>query len=135
MMSKKSRENDTVNVKNIKLTIKDKKQVLKEFAEALGKVRRREELSPHHETSFENIDVLRRVLTEKRLQLLHTIKKHTPESIYELAKTLNRDLKSVTTDIQILKDMGLISLKTTHEARKKTKPTVTFDKLDVEITI
>ena len=124
-----------MKVKNIRLVIKDAKEALKEFATSLSQARKRKSIAPHEELSFQSIDVLRKVLTEKRMELLHTVKKHSPESIYELAKMLNRDLKSVNTDVAILADLGLISLETLKEARKKTKPIVAFSKLNVEIAI
>lgn len=124
-----------MKVKNIKLTIKERKGVLNEFAKTLAKARKGEKPVPHEELSFQNIDTLRKVLTEKRMELLHVIKQHAPESIYELAKIVNRDLKSVNTDITVLVDLGLISLEILKEERRKTKPRVEFDKLQVEIAI
>jgi predicted transcriptional regulator len=124
-----------MKVKNIKLTIKDRKTVLKEFAEILAKARRGEKIERHEEISFENIDTLRKVLTEKRMELLHAIKQYAPESVYELAKILKRDLKSVNIDIQVLENLGLINLETKREERKKVRPIVGFNKLNVEIAI
>ncbi len=123
-----------MNIKNISITIKPRKEVLKEFAKALqnakkGQIIKKEELS------FQNIDTLRKVLTEKRIELLHTIKKHHPESIYELAKLQERDLKSVNTDIEILTDLGLITLEQLHDARQRIKPKIDFDAIHVEIPI
>jgi predicted transcriptional regulator len=40
-----------------------------------------------------------RALTEKRLELLKTIKDRKPSSIYELAKLSGRDLKNVLQDV------------------------------------
>ncbi len=124
-----------MKIKNIKITIKDKKSVMKEFAEALAKAHRGEKIEYHEEVSFDTIDTLRQALTEKRIELLHVIKQHLPQSIYELAKLVKRDLKSVTTDIHVLEDLGLISLETLVEERKKVKPVVEFDKLNIEIAI
>jgi len=124
-----------MKVKNIKLTIKERKNVLNEFTKTLAKARKGEMPVPHEEVSFQNIDTLRKVITEKRMELLHVIKQHAPESIYELAKIVGRDLKSVNTDITVLVDLGLVSLERLHEERKKTKPRVEFDRLNVEIAI
>ncbi len=124
-----------MNVKNIKLTIRDTKTTLKEFATTLAKSRKGKAVVPHEEVSFQNIDTLRKVLTEKRLELLHVIKHHSPRSIYELAKIVNRDLKSVNTDIGVLVDLGLVSLETLRQERIRTRPIVAFNKLHVEIAI
>ncbi len=124
-----------MRVKNIKLTIKERKTVLHEFAKVLEEARKGELPFAHEEVSFKNIDTLRKVLTKKRMELLHVIKQHVPESVYELAKIVNRDLKSVNTDITVLVNVGLVSLKKLNEERKKTQPRVQFDKLHVEILI
>ncbi|MBI4147675.1 hypothetical protein HY490_00115 [Candidatus Woesearchaeota archaeon] len=124
-----------MKIRNIKVTIKETKNALKEFATALANARKGERIVPHEEISFKSIDAVRKVLTEKRMQLMHVIKQHSPDSIYELAKIVNRDLKSVNTDMSILLDLGLVSVETLREERKRTKPRVEFDKLNVEIAI
>jgi len=124
-----------MKIKNVKITVKETKAVLKEFADFYEKAKRGEHVEPHHEVSFENLDTLKRTLTDKRLELIHVIKKHDPDSIYQLAKMVNRDLKSVNTDLQILESSGLISLDSVKEGRHKVKPRVEFDKLNVEIAI
>lgn len=124
-----------MNIKNIKITVKDRKQVFKEFAETWERVKKGERLPFHQEVSFQNIDTLRKVLTDKRIELLHVIKEKHPESIYEAAKLVNRDLKSVHTDIQVLAELGLISLEEQHDERKRVRPMVDFDRINVEIAI
>ena len=124
-----------MKVKNIKITIKSRQEVLKEFAETYEKLRKGEKVKKHEELSFQNIETLRKFLTEKRIELLRVIKAKQPRSIYELAQLVQRDLKSVNTDIQILKQLGLVSLEKVIEERKKMKPIVEFDTLNVEIVI
>ena len=63
-----------MKIKNIRITLKDKKEVLKTFGETLRKARKGESMQRHEEVSFENIETLRKILTEKRLELLHIIK-------------------------------------------------------------
>lgn len=124
-----------MKAKNIRITIRDMKDVLQEFAVELSKARKGERIVPRNELSFQNIDTLRKVLTEKRIELLHVIRKYSPDSIYELAKIVNRDLKSVNVDIDVLVSLGLVSIKKIKEERMKTRPRVEFDKLNVEIAI
>lgn len=124
-----------MRVKHVKLTIRCRREGLKKFAEALAKAKRKESVEKHEEVSFESIEALRKVLTEKRLELLHIIRKEKPKSLYELAKQANRDLKSVNTDIGVLASVGLVSLEEVYEERKKIRPFVEFDRLQVEIAI
>jgi len=94
------------------------------------------EIIYHYEKiSFENIHKLRKFLTEKRIELLHIIKHDNPGSMYELAKMANRDFKSITTDIAILKDLNLVSLEKIKDGRIRVKPKVNFNKINLDITI
>jgi predicted transcriptional regulator len=61
---------------------------------------------------FENVEELRRVLTEKRLELLLAIARERPGSVHELAGLLGRDYKNVSTDITLLERLGLVRLET-----------------------
>lgn len=124
-----------MNVREMKITIKDRKQVFTEAAEAFERIQRREKIVPHHELSFQNIETLRRILTDKRIELLQIIKAKNPESIYELAQRVHRDLKSVHTDLNVLVDLGLVSLEEQHDERNRVRPTVDFDRIKVEIAI
>ncbi len=124
-----------MKVKNIRITIKDRMQVLNEFAEALSKARKGEPIEKRNELSFRSMETLRSILTEKRIELLKTIKHKNPDSLYELAQLVNRDLKSVNTDIKVLSSLGLLSFEKEASGRKKMKPIVEFDKLNVEIVV
>lgn len=124
-----------MRVKNIKITIKNRATIFKEFGEAWEKAERTGKITPHHEVSFLTSAAYRKFFTEKRIELLRTIKKYEPDSIYALAKIVKRDLKSVNTDLKILVDLGLVTLEKHQEERKKTRPKVEYDKLNVEIII
>lgn len=124
-----------MNVKNIKVVVKDRKEALKDFAQALSRTRKGETIACHEGVSFQSITALRTVLTEKRLELLHLIKEHRPESVYALAKIAHRDLKSVNTDLETLKELGFVSVEESDEGRHKVRPMIDFDTVQVEIAI
>lgn len=124
-----------MKVRNVKITIKNRKQVLHEFAVALSSARKGKPIKKRDELSFNSMESLRSILTEKRIGLLRIIRQKNPDSIYKLAKKADRDLKSVNTDIDLLKDLGLVTLEEIHSGRRKMKPIVKFDRLNVEIAI
>lgn len=124
-----------MKLKQVKITVKNRTQALKNFAEMLQRARKGEDITPHYEVSFENIEALRKVLTEKRLELLHVIKEQSPDSIYELAQLVDRDINSVKDDIHILEELGFISLEEIHEARRRVRPLLEFDRIQVEIAV
>lgn len=124
-----------MKVKNVVIEIRSLKSVLHEAAEVMGKLRRGEKVEPKFGIGFENINALRKVITEKRLELLKVIKEKSPDSVYELANLVGRDLKTVNDDLAALKYYGLVSLTKSKEKRAKVKPEVLFDKLSIEIPL
>ena len=78
---------------------------------------------------------MRKILTPRRLELLHAIKEKNPQTVYELAHALRRDLKNTSDDLAILANIGLVELRKTTKGRKKVIPSVTVDKIQVEIAI
>lgn len=85
---------------------------------------------------FENLDAFRKALTEKRLELLHTIKRLKPETIQQLAELTGRDIKNVSEDLKCLADLGLVNLdRDMNKKRGRVTPRVTYDKIRLEIEI
>lgn len=83
---------------------------------------------------FEGISALRKLLSNEKARLLHTIKTKKPNSIYNLAKTLNRDFKSVSEDIKLLQRFGFIEMISEHTGkRERLKPTLAIDTLNITI--
>jgi len=121
--------------KTIILSVKSRKEVLREFGETFEKLQKKEQVRPKYELSFGTIDDFREFLTKKRIELLKGIKREHPNSIYELGKIIKRDLKSVNTDLKILEKYGLISLEKTKDKRRKIAPKVNYDKIKIEIEI
>ncbi|MBI3036150.1 hypothetical protein HYY73_00105 [Candidatus Woesearchaeota archaeon] len=124
-----------MEVRNVTIRIGGLKSALREAAEVMEKVKLGEKVTPKSSIGFESIDTLRKVLTPKRLELLKVIKEKLPDSIYELSKIVDRDLKSVTTDVKVLEEYWLVSLEKSEEGRMKVKPEVGFDKLNIEIAL
>ncbi len=124
-----------MKVKNIKVAIKSDDEIFSEIKDVVGKIERGEKVKKHEGISFDSIDAMRKVLTEERLKVLRAIKKEHPESIYELAKKLNRDIKNTFNDVQFLAEAGLLELKKTKDGREKTTPLVNYDKILLEIPV
>src|SRR3990172_6066590 len=124
-----------MKVKRIKIGIKSFKEVLEGVKETMKKIERGEKVKERRGYYFENLEAFRRALTEKRLEVLHVIKKEHPSSVYELAKILNRDSKNVTQDLEYLKEIGLVSVKRTKEKRERIIPEVKYDRIDLQIAV
>ena len=58
--------------------------------------------------AFESWDALAHVLTGKRMELLHYVRRHNVTSIRALAKALSRDYSNVHADVKALAGAGLL---------------------------
>jgi predicted transcriptional regulator len=68
-----------------------------------------EKLEPEITISFENPADMIRVLSVGRIRLLKMAKKHS--LVVELANCLNRDIRAVSRDIDLLENFGLVHSK------------------------
>lgn len=85
-----------------------------------------------HSVSFEDPTRLRKVLTEKRIELIQFLMENEVESTSELAKKLDRGVKEVSEDVRLLEEYGIVKIE--KEGRSK-KPSVYYDKIDIRIDI
>ncbi len=85
---------------------------------------------------FEGLSALRRLLSNEKARILHTIKAKSPKSIYELAKILKRDFKSVSEDIKLLERFGFIEMIREKTGKRiRLKPLVTIDSLYIQVKL
>jgi predicted transcriptional regulator len=124
-----------MRAKNIRIAIRGEKELFEEVKDVWGKLEGGEKVKKHQAIYFENLDAMRKVLTEERLKIVKAIRKNHPTSIYELAKILRRDVKNTFDDVQFLAQAGLVELKKTKDIREKTAPKVDYDKIVLEISI
>ena len=78
--------------------------------------------------AFESWDTLARVLTGKRMELLHYVHRHEVTSVRALAKALGRDYSNVHSDVQALAAVGLLDA-TNGSVRAN------YDAIETKITI
>jgi len=85
-----------------------------------------------HVINFENPSDLRALLTERRLELLRSIMAERPESIRQLAERVDRDVKSVHDDLQVLADYDIVHFEQAGRAKQAFVP---YDSIEVSLTI
>ena len=86
--------------------------------------------------NFEGLSALRQLLNNEKARMLHVIKTQEPKSIYELAKKLKRNFKSVVEDINLLERFGFIELveeKTKNRVRHK--PEIAVNEVIIKMSI
>jgi predicted transcriptional regulator len=86
--------------------------------------------------SRSEISMLRSALSNEKARMLHILKTKQPNSLYELAKLLSRDFKSVRQDILLLEKLGFVEMIPIHKGkREKLKPLLVADSLEIAINL
>ena len=124
-----------MKLKKIDIGIRGIEESLQDFARTWKALESGKKVKREKGTCFDSIDTMRSVLTNNRLLVLKTIRKHHPKSVYDLAKQLRRDLKNVNQDLRLLSDIGLVTLETTKIDRKRVVPQVDYRKIVLEIAV
>ena len=106
-----------------------------ELREAIRRVARGDLAPQEAALYFETVAELRKILTEKRLELLLAITRHRPASVNELAGLLGRDYKNVSTDITLLERLGLVKLSAKGGRGRAQTPSVPYDEIQVTIDL
>jgi predicted transcriptional regulator len=77
-----------------------------------------------HVINFQNPSDLRALLTDRRVELLRSIMTERPDSIRQLAERLDRDVKSIHDDLQVLTDYDIVHF---EQAGRAKRPFVPYD--------
>lgn len=88
------------------------------------------------EYDFESLSAFRKLLSNEKARMLHIIKTKKPSSIYNLAKILKRDFKSVMTDVKLLERFGFVDFISEKSGkREKLRPVLAVDTLYINFKI
>lgn len=124
-----------MNARRLNISIRSAIERSKALGAAMRRVAGGDRTPQEPELYFENIEELRRILTEKRLELLLAITRHRPVSVNELAGLIGRDYKNVSTDITLLERLGLVKLEASSGRGRAQTPTVPYDEIQVTIDL
>ena len=117
-----------VQVEDIESTLPNSVNDSQEFSESDLEEKFEEEESSKKKIVLE-LPLARKLLTEKRREILETLSEQDFDSITELTEELGRDKKNVSQDIKKLYEHGLIDLE--DQGRSK-KPVFEFRRIEVE---
>lgn len=114
---------------NVKVTVGGAmgKEASRRFVDAWHRAKKGETFHERH-LAFESWDVLARVLTSKRMELLRYVRRHKVASVRALAKALGRDYSNVHADVQALSAAGLLDA--THQGVRAD-----YDAIETKIAI
>ncbi|MBI2468009.1 MAG: ArsR family transcriptional regulator [Candidatus Rokubacteria bacterium] len=123
--------------KTLTIEIKSMEHAFEGFRKTFKALAAGRRVARHEGVYFTSIEAARNLLTRNRLALLRTIRTRHPGSIYELAKTVKRDLKNVQQDLRILEEYGLIRMTPARRGGKRLVkvPEAPFDEIALRIAI
>jgi len=119
-------------LKTKEIKIKPIKTALQEVVDTVNRAIAGEKVKPLCDTVIDSPELLAKVITPKRYEMLKAIKKKKPASIHDLARILKRDYKNVYTEIQFLNQLGLVEI---IKKRNKKVPVVDYDEIGVRIPV
>jgi predicted transcriptional regulator len=108
-----------------------KHQTVDEAVEGFGEQMESDEDLPHV-VAFADADELSKLLTERRMETMEAIMTEEPDSIRELARILNRGLREVHEDVEMMSSRGIVDL--VEDGRAK-KPRISYDNVRVEVDL
>jgi len=116
---------------NLKIIIKPRKQLKKEFVAAMKGQKKM--IQPENEVVFSSVKSFMRILTKNRVEILIYLNHHHPKSIYDLAKGLGRDFKNVHSDIKKLANLNLITIEKSGNSRGGLIPKSKYTGLELSL--
>ena len=109
--------------KTLTIKIKSVDDALGDFRKAFRALEAGHRIARHEGVYFTSIEAARNLLTPSRLALLRAIRHRRPDSIYELANIVHRDLKNVQGDLKILERYGLVTMTKGRSVGKRSVKT------------
>ena len=131
-ISKQSEGESGMKIKKIFVGVKPLDDALEEAGAAFEKLSKGVAVKQKRAIYFTSLKEMMRVLAEKRLEILKTIRDRKPSPIDELAKILDRDLKNVLQDLSYLQALGIVAI---TEAGFKKVPHFDYDRISIEVTV
>ncbi|XGI82769.1 transcriptional regulator [Halorutilales archaeon Cl-col2-1] len=101
-------------------------------AEAMKAIDEGEEPEESYGLTLETEERVNEIFDDRNLELIRTIARENVESIRDLARRVDRDVRQVHDSVTELEKLGLIELE--EEGRRK-KPTVWYDSISVDIPV
>jgi len=120
-----------MKAKKAKIVLQPLDSIKSEWTAALsGKVK---SMPQDDEIIVTGLETIAKIFSKTRMKILQAIITRKPQSIYELAKIVERDFKNVYADVQFLNDVGLIKLKDTGDSRKGLKPIAKYSGIELDL--
>lgn len=114
----------------LRITIASGEEALDDALDAAGSA---EDGEPRDAVvSFETAEGIRRLLTDRRLELLRSLMGEPAESITALAERLGRSYSIVHDDVEVLAEYGIIQFRRDGQSKQ---PFVPYERIEFDVTV
>jgi predicted transcriptional regulator len=103
-----------------------------ELEDALAALDRGETPEPHLEVVYDDPADVHRVTRPKSLELLRAIVQHSPDSIRETARLVDRDVSQVHRNLTELEELHLVELVNDGQSKR---PSVWYEAIDIDLPL
>lgn len=114
----------------LRITIASADEAFDEAIDAAGAVEQGEQRDAI--VSFETAAGIRKLLTDRRLELLRSLMGQSAGSITALADRLDRNYSAVHEDIEVLAEYGIVQFR---EAGQSKQPFVPYETIEFDVTV
>src|SRR5581483_5487967 len=76
---------------------------------------------------WSSVEAYQQFMSDQKYTILAAIYKYQPQSVYQLAKILNRAQQNVARDCDLLEGHGFIKFEESEDGRKTKTPKLSFD--------
>jgi predicted transcriptional regulator len=118
--------------KKLYITVESTADFFDEAVADLRAIERGESVEDQYVLSLPDDTALERVLSAKNLELLRHISSEQPESIRELARIVDRDVKNVSNALNRLEELGVIRFESDGRAKR---PVVWYEEVEIDISL
>lgn len=87
---------------------------------------------PSATISFANVSKLRRLLTDRRVEIIRSVMDEPADSISALAERLDRSYSVVHDDVEVLADYGVVQYRERGQSRALFVP---YETVEIDVTI
>jgi len=114
-----------MSLKKLNINFKSKDEFLAQIKSALTENKKAND--NFDELVFDDISSFKRFMSSNKVEVLMAISRRNPESIYQLAKIVNRQYPHVLKDVKQLQNFGFIKLVDCNGDKKQIRPELLFD--------
>ncbi len=114
------------------IRVESSAEFFQDALEDLREIESDEATDDEYVLSLPDEEALERVLNAKNLELIRTTARENPESVRDLARRVDRDVKNVSEALGRLEELGVVRLEKDGRAKR---PVVWYDEIDVALPL